>query len=376
MAWPQNNPSKPWNGVSANWMADLDDNLLLRDLSIPGTHDSAALKGWTHFGVSETQNWKVDEQLRHGIRFLDLRVKRKDSDLGELAMWHGSDYVYDYYSSNKNDQLYFRTVIEKCVAFLEYHPTETVIISVKDEENGWDDFWSLNSVAARVYDILTDVNKKHTGPHYRKMWHGHTVDCTLKDVRGKLVLWKRFNMPKNVSLPDDLRLPGTDLTGIPNNTKGSKVGKYFFVQDYYEYATLKDKMYEWIRTCAHTYDTHRGTPNSPSSNDTHSLQIINFLSKAGYGPEYNAGILNPLATRWLNQYLTQPLGPLDGGGTAQPNSNRFRSGIGVVPMDFPSYDLINAIIKLNYQWSFNMMYWEEGGKLWNDLAAEAGKHEK
>src|SRR5262245_31557222 len=147
MAWQQKDPTHAWDNNRATWMSLLDDDVLIRDLSIPGTHDSTALKGMTHYEVSETQNWKVEEQLENGIRFLDLRVKRKDDGSNELAMWHGSDFIYDPYSSNSHDQLYFRTVIEKCVDWLQRHSTETIIISVKDEENDWDTAWSTNSVA-------------------------------------------------------------------------------------------------------------------------------------------------------------------------------------------------------------------------------------
>jgi hypothetical protein len=63
MSWNQIAPQTPWNENRATWMSQLPDTLAVQDLSIPGTHDSAALKGFTHSAVSETQWWKIEEQL-------------------------------------------------------------------------------------------------------------------------------------------------------------------------------------------------------------------------------------------------------------------------------------------------------------------------
>lgn len=48
MTWPQNIPDTPYDPQNrANWMSQLpDDEVLVRDLSIPGTHDSASKKGY------------------------------------------------------------------------------------------------------------------------------------------------------------------------------------------------------------------------------------------------------------------------------------------------------------------------------------------
>jgi hypothetical protein len=78
-----------------NFPPSLEDDVLIRDLSIPGTHDSAAKRGFTRFERSETQAWNIEEQLSNGVRFLDLRVRIKGTT--ELAMWHGGDFIRDYY---------------------------------------------------------------------------------------------------------------------------------------------------------------------------------------------------------------------------------------------------------------------------------------
>jgi hypothetical protein len=358
-------------------MTQLDDNVLIRDLSIPGTHDSAAMKGYTHFEMSETQDWRVDAQLTNGIRFLDLRVKRKDTS-GELAMWHGLDFIFDPFKPGTQDQLYFRKVIEECVAFLERNPSETIIISVKDEENSWDQFWSAaaTDLGTRVYRILTDVNKKNnapTNPNYHGMWHGSSVDCTLKEARGRLILWRRFTPPvKN----DDASFPGVDLSelsGTYDKTRGATVAdangnKLFAVQDLYE-GTLKDKMEVWLELANRAHDSRRD-PN----NGDRRLQCLNFASKAGKTPKYNANLMNPLINVWLTQMTVPPTGNVRNSqwGPNDPAAWRFRSGYGVIPMDFPDLALIDRIIQANFTWTYQINAFESGSALWGTLVQRAG----
>ena len=58
-------------------MSNLPDDLILSDMSIPGTHDtmtSHSLKCVMTPGCN-TQNWQLEDQLKNGIRFLDIRLR-------------------------------------------------------------------------------------------------------------------------------------------------------------------------------------------------------------------------------------------------------------------------------------------------------------
>jgi hypothetical protein len=359
-------------------MTQLDDDVLIRDLSVPGTHDSAAMRGFTHFEVSETQDWRIDDQLNNGIRFLDLRVKRKDGS-NELAMWHGVDYIYDPYHPKSRDQLYFRKVIEECVNWIERNPGETIILSVKDEENVFDKWWSSQalSLGMDIYGILTEVNSRHqapSNPNYHGMWHGHTADCTLGQARGRLILWRRFATP----VPDDdAQFPGVDLTELStryDNTINAVLAdahgnKRFAAQDYYE-GTLKEKAQAWLDLANRAYDS-RWDANNPDR----GLQFLNFASKAGVSPEYNARVMNPLMKNWLTQMTVRPTGPVRFPTTSNgdPDAWRFRSGHGVVPMDFPDTEIIDLLIRANFSWTYQINAFESGSALWNQLVQLAAK---
>lgn len=152
------------------------------------------------------------------------------------------------------------------------------------------------------------------------MWHGHTVDRKLRDVRGRLVLWKRFTSANPL---DDTNFPGVDFTELNstlNNTKGTilKAGgvSIAWVQDFYEDASLKEKIERWISTA-------------------------DRASVIGGSDDWH-----------------------------------FRSGIGVIPMDFPDTDLIDAILALNFSQSYCLTSFPWGKSFAASLADEAASKEK
>ena len=55
-----------------NWMSFLNNEAELKDLTIPGTHESCALHG-IFFAINQT--WSLENQLNAGIRFFDLRMR-------------------------------------------------------------------------------------------------------------------------------------------------------------------------------------------------------------------------------------------------------------------------------------------------------------
>ena len=54
-------PSDEIMNRNKNWMSELNDNLLLSELSIPGTHDSAANKCGGNLAIC--QSWTIFHQL-------------------------------------------------------------------------------------------------------------------------------------------------------------------------------------------------------------------------------------------------------------------------------------------------------------------------
>jgi 1-phosphatidylinositol phosphodiesterase len=65
------------------WMTDLKDNVLLSELSIPGTHDTMSFYGGD---AVQTQGMSLPNQLISGIRVLDIRCRNSRNT---FPIYHG-----------------------------------------------------------------------------------------------------------------------------------------------------------------------------------------------------------------------------------------------------------------------------------------------
>lgn len=97
------------------WMAGIEDFRTLSLLTIPGTHDSMAFYGGPEV---ECQALPLKDQLRAGIRFLDLKVFAL---FDTLYVMHGVMY----------ERSTFKEVLDTVRTFLAEFQSEAVLIRVK-----------------------------------------------------------------------------------------------------------------------------------------------------------------------------------------------------------------------------------------------------
>ena len=151
-----------WTGLNLNeWMTPLDDSLRLSQLSIPGTHDTAAYS----FGGQAviTQSMTIGNQLEAGIRAFDLRIGQGP------AIPNCPDYdIYMFHGPICQGTL-FRDVVQVMKNFLAAHPGETIIARVQK------DYEVLPLIFSKVTEIL--------GTSY---YNGDQINPTLGDIRGKI----------------------------------------------------------------------------------------------------------------------------------------------------------------------------------------------
>lgn len=172
MRWPLALAGAVWGcaapppAPAPGWMAALPDTVSLAALSIPGTHDSGALHE-PIAGTAKTQDLAIDEQVAAGVRYLDLRCRDVDD---ALEIFHGP----------VDEQQSFDDVLAQLYAFLDAHPTETILASIKEE--------SSEENATRPFDA-TFVTYVQAHP---ERWYTGDAVPALGDVRGKLVLVRRF----------------------------------------------------------------------------------------------------------------------------------------------------------------------------------------
>ncbi len=307
-----------------SWMRDIPHETPVTALSIPGTHNSACIGG--PFGFGQTQNLDVSHQLVAGIRFLDIRLAHYQDN---LFLHH------DVVHMEKN----YADVLDICSDFLGQFPSEAIFLSVKDEDRvdsdlgrfapsevfgkdrGNPESWVIRSDSfedafkARTWQHIEDASLFYnfasplSGGDSGTADPALTSETTLEDVRGKIVLLRRFEGSDDV---------GLDLTYWPENqTFRSAAIPVHDVHDRYQGLKGEEK-YELV--VAHLEEAKKGDPKD---------LYITFSSAVGLKAHGYAEIINPR----LSDYLAE--------------SSKGR--VGIIVMDYfeePS-ELVSNVIKMN-----------------------------
>ncbi|GAA3491728.1 phosphatidylinositol-specific phospholipase C [Streptomyces cremeus] len=255
-----------------DWMAGLDSARPLRTLTVPGTHDSGARFGgpWV-----ECQNTTVAEQLTSGIRFLDIRCRAFD---GSFSIHHGAFY----------QRLNFDDVLTACRDFLAAHPSETVLMRVKQEYSEVSD--------AQFGALFADYLDRRG---WRSLFLIADALPSLGQARGRVVL-----LADNGGLPGGIRWGDSSVFDIQDDYQAEPFAKYPQIEAQFRKAVAQP-----------------------------GKQYINFVSTAaGLPPRWNSDRLNPKVHALLD--------------SAGPDGWR---GLGIVVLDFPRTrtGLVESLIRHN-----------------------------
>ena len=167
-------------------MSNLPDNRKIVLINIPGSHDSTAYN-INFFGsiFAKTQDLNIIEQLKIGIRKLDIRVTfhncsfycginqiETEYDL-DLICCHGICDCYYINDHNIKKNITYKDVLLDVKQFLEENPSETIILSTS---SGRGNAYNNLKRATEIYEkIVGDISIKYNN------------NLTLGDVRGKIV---------------------------------------------------------------------------------------------------------------------------------------------------------------------------------------------
>ncbi|TDQ08189.1 phosphatidylinositol-specific phospholipase C [Pedobacter metabolipauper] len=272
-----------------NWMGSLPNTVSIAQLSIPGTHDSGA-RNEPISGTAKCQNLTIAEQLNAGVRYLDIRCRHLDNS---FTIHHGAIY----------QNLNFNDVLNACIGFLNSNPTETIIMSVKEEHTA--------SGNTRTFEQTFDA---YVQQNPSKWDLGNGIPA-LGDVRGKIKLLRRFgaSSPKGIEATN-----WADNTTFEINTTAANLK----IQDFYN---VNDVNTKWTRIETLLNDAH---------NDTSNRLYLN------YGSGYKAGIfgipnINTVANS-VNPKITTFF------------TNNTHGKYGIIPLDFIDANRSQLIVNTNF----------------------------
>jgi len=333
------------------WMKYVDDNKFLDELSIPGTHDSGtcSVDNDTEPQSSQVkcQQDYIPTQLLEGIRYFDIRLG-KGNDAG---ICHGDFYLFnkDGYYLHLSDVIgYFKT-------FLSENPREALImLASRGNDEATDD--SVTTAFAKVMDDKPDLF--YTSSHVP----------TLGEVRGKIVLLRRFRLAGNSASGhtwgldltewDDKIKAHSDSTTmcLVQDARGSEAAgetgdkepycTKVYAQDKYK-LTGTDKL-SWVDNALKETSGRTRNKVDVVDDDGAKVQVqercwsINYTSCTGLS---HGG--NPFTSaRVVNEHLYKsPY--INPGGTEETKSDYLKH-IGIIASDFVDAALARSIYQRNY----------------------------
>lgn len=246
---------KPINkNYEANaWMAKLSDDTIINEMSIPGTHDSGALH--SIFDVAgKCQDLEIDEQLKIGVRFLDIRLKLVDN---ELVVVH----------SFVNQDLKFSEVLDDIFSFIDEYNSEFLIISIKEEASPKNSRVSFEEEVVNKLKNNDNVSFENSMPK------------TLGLARGKIYILNRFT-------GNEIGLNG--YYGWQDSCAFNLNDMY--VQDNYSIDNIEVKRQDIINTFEYTIN-----------NKCLTFNYLSCYLNNGFPPLY-AGTAAKSINKWLDEY--------------------------------------------------------------------------
>ena len=194
----------------ANWMSQLDDNVSIRNINMPGSHDTMALYSIADL-AGQCQSLSLHDQFNLGVRFLDIRLKE---DHDKLKAVHG--FI--------DQKVSFETITKTIEEFIEKNPSEFIIMSVKEEAD------SSNSEISFENSLKSYLNKDI----YLK---DTELPNKLGDVRGKVMLLSRYEN-STIGVPAYDGWKDSVSFTLPND---------IYVQDTYQITSAEQKQDEIVK---------------------------------------------------------------------------------------------------------------------------------
>ena len=194
----------------ANWMSKLDDNVSIRNINMPGSHDTMALYSIADL-AGQCQSLSLHDQLNLGVRFLDIRLKE---DHDRLKAVHG--FI--------DQKVSFETITKTIEEFIEKNPSEFIIMSVKEEADPSNSEISFEN-SLKSY-LNKDIYLKDT-----------ELPNKLGDVRGKVMLLSRYE-GSTIGVPAYDGWKDSISFTLPND---------IYVQDTYQITSAEQKQDEIVK---------------------------------------------------------------------------------------------------------------------------------
>ena len=332
-------------------MKYVDGNKYLDELSIPGTHDSSTCSvhndAEPQTSLAKCQQDYIPTQLLEGIRYFDIRLGKND-DKGDPGIDHGICYLL----KKDGGFIHLSDVIGYFKTFLNENPSEALIMLVsRGNDEATDE--SVTTAFANVMDNNSDLF--YTSSHVP----------TLNEVRGKIVLLRRFRLAGDSV---DGHTWGLDLTEWDDKIKAHSGKSMCLVQDARGFETTGNagvkepyctKVYaqdhydctgsskiDWVDMALKAAPDLKRSPVDITAEDGTTAQVtercwfINYTSCTQYNPFTAARVVDE------HLYKSSYINNIGVEGTKENCCKH----IGIIASDFVDAALARSIYQRNYDY--------------------------
>lgn len=327
------------------WMANLDEDVYVSQISLPGTHDAGAYDDAASSLIENlaiTQIYDIPTQFNNGVRVLDFRPEcSSDNSEDNFDIAHGLISL----------DVTFEEVLNNVVTWLANHPTEFIIVQLKNESSSTMPLFSGTKYFTYwqrfMRDKLLKINKNYVIDEF-------SPAMTLKDARGKILFMSRddYYSDSNYSAyggwigckvsgwDDNSALWSKTFYTAPHHENSNEGGVgTLWVSDLYKGGTLQNVTENDKKSAID------GCLNAAKNNTDISTWYMTWLNVSDNG----TGISNPgRKTPIYNSYVANKINSND-----YPNDTYYNTGIIMVDWagntEYSGDVVLKAIIDNNFK---------------------------
>lgn len=328
------------------WMSYVNGNKYLDELSIPGTHDSGTCSvdndTEPQTSLAKCQQDYIPTQLLEGIRYFDIRLGKGDDP--------GIDHGICYLLKKDGHFMHLSDVIGYFKTFLNENPSEALILLVSRGNDEATD------------ESVTTAFAKVMGENPNLFYTSSRIP-TLNEVRGKIVLLRRFALAGNsvsghtwgldlTEWDDKIKAhSGKSMCLVQNvqgfdETDGAGTKEAYctkvYAQDHYD-CTGSSKI-DWVDMALKAAPELKRNPVDVADEDGSTVQVmercwfINYTSCTQYNPF--------TAARVVNEHLYES--PYINPSGNETTKSDYLKHIGIIASDFVDAALARSIYQRNY----------------------------
>lgn len=328
------------------WMKYVDNNKFLDELSIPGTHDSGTCSvdndTEPQSSQAKCQQDYIPTQLLEGVRYFDIRLGKGENP--------GIDHGACYLLKKDGNFMHLSDVIGYFNTFLSENPTEALIMLVsRGNDEATDE--SLTTALGKVFDENPDL------------FYTSSRIPTLGEVRGKIVLLRRFGLAGNsvsshtwgldlTQWDDKIKAHSGKSMCLVQDARGFEAAgnagakepycTKVYAQDHYD-CTGSSKI-DWVDMALNAAPDLKRSPVDITAEDGTTAQVtercwfINYTSCTQYNPF--------TAARVVDEHLYKS-SYINNSGVESTKAD-CRKHIGIIASDFVDAALARSIYQRNY----------------------------